>query len=83
MKNVLVSLLLLTALMMSASDDDKSLDKWAKSQQTPEYVDGVRIFRPVVKNGKTTFGDFMTISTSASNNEAFVSALVYTIHEVD
>lgn len=83
MKKVLVSLLLLTALMMNASDDDKSLDKWAKSQQTPEYVDGVRIFRPVVKNGKTTFGDFITINTAASNNEAFVRALVYTINELD
>lgn len=82
LRNALLPLLLLTALLV-AGKDDNTLEQWTKSQQTPEYVDGVRMFRPVISNGKMSFGDFIVLDTHQSNDVAFVRALAYTINELD
>lgn len=82
LRKAILSLFLFTALL-GASKGDISLEKWAKNQQTPDYVDGVRIFRPAINNGKMTYGDFIVLDTHESNDVAFVRALAYTINELD
>ncbi len=81
-RQLFLSFLLFTALL-GAGKDDNTLGKWAKNQQTPDYVDGVRIFRPSISNGKMTFGDFIVLDTHESNDVAFTRALAYTINEMD
>ncbi len=82
LRKILLSFFIATALIAVAKDDN-TLEKWANNQQTPDYIDGVRIFRPVIKNGKMTFGDFIVLSTHESNDVAFTRALAYTINEMD
>lgn len=82
MRRLLLSFFMINALLAIAKDDN-TLEKWAQNQQTPDYVDGVRIYRPSISNGKMTFGDFIVLDTHASNDVAFVRALAYTINELD
>lgn len=77
---ILISLIVVTSI---CADDKKSLSQWTQEQRTPEYVDGVRIYRPVIANGKFSFGDYIKYSNKASNDLAFTRALVYTIQQLE
>lgn len=71
----------MSAIFMIA--DDSTQQKWTRLQQAPTYVDGVRIYKPVIENGKMTYGDIVNISTSPSNDDAFVNALVCAINTIN
>lgn len=82
MKNLLLLLCFMMPIMAFA-DDDKSLLEWAEEQREPEMIDGVKIFRPAVGNGKMTFGDYVQFRALTSNNDAFTRALVFAILNLD
>ena len=65
------------------ADDKKSLEKWAVEQRMPEEIDGVKIYRPIIANGKFSFGDYVNLETKLSDMSAFTRALVFAVNELD
>ena len=65
------------------ADDKKSLEKWAVEQRMPEEIDGVKIYRPIIANGKFSFGDYVNLQTKLSDMSAFTRALVFAVNDLD
>ena len=86
MTNKLIAIILFSAASFSIFADENSttLENWSKdlAQNGPEFVNGVKMYRPTMNDGQLTVSDFF--ETQEKNDEtALTKSLLFCINNLD